>query len=481
MWNDGGSGVKSIQATVDDFQIFFNYLDTNKPKLTKRTGRLPAKDLFAINALLNHKKAFDQPGAFQDAYPSIHLMFEVAQLGKLYAMQQAGKSALILGRTANMEAYEKLNIYEKYVYLFELYWIKYDFETAIPEFGHYAQDAINQTVIMFSSMKAGEPLIRKNTFSRDHYRLLFSILSRVTHELSFFGLCDFVEKKVTIGQKKPEIRDEVILSIAPTSWGVTLCEALKPFSIQKWRQESFALDEEQYSDWLKFQQGSFRVNNTKETFFEALERVFNDERLIEQEALPPMVTFLSSLFPPKALVNTVIPVDQINPSTGLYELKVALDSDVWRTIRISGDETLETLHNAIQFAFEFDNDHLYAFYLKLPGKKGRAAEFVIEAPYCQGEHPADEIALLELNLLIGQRFTYLFDFGDEWRFDIKVLRADVNVDGPENPEIIEEKGLAPSQYGDYWEDYDEDEYEDEDEDESEDEEDRDEKENEGEN
>lgn len=450
MWNDGGALSATVQDTVSDFQAFFHYLDTERPRLTKRTGRLSKKDLFAINALLKHKKDLDQPSATQDAYPGIHLLFELAQLSKLYTIKPMGKSSLILGRTSNMDAYEELNVYEKYVYLFETFWTKYEFEAEVPYTGHFVLDLINQAVVLFASMKAGEPLERKKTFSEDYYKLLFSDLSGLTHYFSFFGLCDFVEIEATAGQKRTDRSVDVISSIAPTGWGVALCDVLKSYSIRKWRKENFISYEMPFSDWLMRQHGLVHHYDKKETFFEALKKRHKESTLTELKVLPPMVTFLASLFPPGTLVNTVNPVDPANASTGLYELKVALSPEVWRTIRISGEETMETLHDVIQFAFEFDNDHLYAFYLKLPGKTGRAAEFIIDAPYCQDEHPSDEFTLAELNLFVGQRITYIFDFGDEWRFDIKVLRADVNADGPENPEIIEEKGRAPSQYGDYW-------------------------------
>ncbi|MZQ99665.1 MAG: hypothetical protein GT601_18520, partial [Acidaminobacter sp.] len=455
----------TVQDTVSDFQAFIHYLDTERPKLTKRTGRLSKKDLFAINVLLKHKKDLIEPSATQDAYPSIRLMFELAQLSKLYTIQPMGKSSLILGRSINMDAYEKLNVFEKYVYLFETFWTKYDFEAELPYAGHFVPDLINQTVVLFASMKAGEPLERKKMFSEDYYKLLFSDLSALTHYFGFFGLCDYVEIEATAGQRKTDRRADVFLSITPTNWGVALCDALKSYSIRKWRQETFVSYESPFSDWLMRQYGLAHHYDKKETFVETLKKKHKESTLSDQKVLPPMVTFLARLFPPGALINTVIPVDPMSTSTGLFELQVALSPDVWRTIRISGEETMETLHGAIQFAFEFDSDHLYAFYLKLPGKKGRASEFIIDAPYCQDEHPADEFTLAELNLFVGQRITYNFDFGDEWRFDIKVLKADVNAEGPENPEIIEEKGKAPSQYGDFWDEDEDEDYEDGDDDE----------------
>ena len=57
-----------------------------------------------------------------------------------------------------------------------------------------------------------------------------------------------------------------------------------------------------------------------------------------------------------------------------------------------------------------------------------------------------------LGLERGQRFLYLFDFGDEWKFNVRVeeiLDSDVP---PIRPLVIGSKGEAPEQYPDYEDD-----------------------------
>ena len=41
-------------------------------------------------------------------------------------------------------------------------------------------------------------------------------------------------------------------------------------------------------------------------------------------------------------------------------------------------------------------------------------------------------------------FTYLFDFGDQWQFDIKVM--EIREGTVEKPELIKAVGDAPEQY-----------------------------------
>jgi hypothetical protein len=67
-----------------------------------------------------------------------------------------------------------------------------------------------------------------------------------------------------------------------------------------------------------------------------------------------------------------------------------------------------------------------------------------------------ETTLDALGLKRGKTFLYLFDYGDEWRFKVKVAavneRADPNV---QYPRLVESVGEAPAQYGE-WEDEEED-------------------------
>lgn len=60
--------------------------------------------------------------------------------------------------------------------------------------------------------------------------------------------------------------------------------------------------------------------------------------------------------------------------------------------------------------------------------------------------------LASLNLRKGQNFLYLFDYGDEWRFNVKLHAINENGDpDAEYPRIVESVGAAPQQYPD-WED-----------------------------
>lgn len=97
-------------------------------------------------------------------------------------------------------------------------------------------------------------------------------------------------------------------------------------------------------------------------------------------------------------------------------------------------------------AFDWDNDHLYAFFLS-----GRAWDPVTEigAPSESGEPPpptADEVYLSELGLEPRQSFLYVFDFGDQLCHEIEFLGSAPVSGGGEYPCAVETHGKAPPQY-----------------------------------
>ena len=131
-----------------------------------------------------------------------------------------------------------------------------------------------------------------------------------------------------------------------------------------------------------------------------------------------------------------------------YRLKVSLDWDrrVWRMIEILDNQDLVDLHYAIQRAFGWDDDHLYAFFLS-----GRAWDSLTEIhcpfPGADAEPPlADEVTLAELELQPGQRFLYLFDFGDNLRHQIEVVDSFPAPAEGSFPRIVQSHGEAPPQY-----------------------------------
>lgn len=118
------------------------------------------------------------------------------------------------------------------------------------------------------------------------------------------------------------------------------------------------------------------------------------------------------------------------------------------TLEIEGSDTLEDLHLAIQDAVDFDNDHLYEFYI------ARTLRSRDRIRYDNEEVTLDSI----FPLATGKKLFYLFDYGNSWYFQIGSgrKRPFPAVVGIQYPRIIAESGTKPQQYPDWEEEEDND-------------------------
>src|SRR2546426_9235881 len=89
-------------------------------------------------------------------------------------------------------------------------------------------------------------------------------------------------------------------------------------------------------------------------------------------------------------------------------------SGVSRKLAVRGDETLADLHQLLQFAFDWDDDHLYSFWLsgtfwdRQPG-----TEYTCSTPWPEPGERGARVRLDRLGLQVGQKIAYGFGFGGE--------------------------------------------------------------------
>jgi hypothetical protein len=143
-----------------------------------------------------------------------------------------------------------------------------------------------------------------------------------------------------------------------------------------------------------------------------------------------------------------------------YVFKVNLKASrrVARTIALRGDQTLDDLHEAIFAAFDRFDPHLYSFYFpKAPSRRRTAGprpkeytapQMVDESDAFDDESRFDASAtrLDDLHLKPGQKFEYLFDFGDCWWHEGTVEAVNPSVPRARYPQIRASHGASPPQY-----------------------------------
>jgi len=134
--------------------------------------------------------------------------------------------------------------------------------------------------------------------------------------------------------------------------------------------------------------------------------------------------------------------------------------DIWREIEIAANQALGNLADAIQDAFGFDDPHLWAFFLS--GKAwDQSTEYGVTLPIDDDPPERDAYDVLIRDVpypgASGKKeFLWLFDFGDEWHFGVKLVRTSSELHPTEAyPRLAASHGDAPSQYPPYDEDDDE--------------------------
>ncbi|GBU09711.1 hypothetical protein AwWohl_08490 [Gammaproteobacteria bacterium] len=124
-----------------------------------------------------------------------------------------------------------------------------------------------------------------------------------------------------------------------------------------------------------------------------------------------------------------------------YVFKAQVYARNYRKIQISAKSTLNDLSEAILRAYQFDSDHLNAFFMD--GKAwSHAAPYW--SPHNEEEPSTDKVKLSSFDFKEKDKFLYLFDFGHEWRFAVTFIK-EIDIATPK-PIVLESKGDSPEQY-----------------------------------
>ena len=409
----------SSSLLIDDFAIFIRYLE-RKPNLPLTgAGDLKAADLWTMNDRVNHKApVYVTNRSRQIDYPLLGFLFQIATASRLFLVKSA-KGNVLVADAARLDMYRSLTVEEQYVFLLETAWCYADwsaidgdersglgaywFHRGLPKLLQYPAGTI---VTLSESWGAqNRPLtVQASSLSNVYIRAGY-----------WFGWYDSRE---VIRAKRDRFEldfDQIIL----TDWGQQcLAVLLRDRPFRSWNKHA--------GTQTYFNDDDTEMARTEISKFAGVFRTLLDE--------PDLL----SLYP----INS-------NPPTGVYWIRAELPAlKVSRTIELPTDMTLEDLHEMIQQAFDFDNDHLFKFCMNLrnPYRGEQYYDPRPEGGWSEG-FPADEVSLASLNLYEGQQFLYLFDFGDRWDFTITVARhlPDARTD---SARIVEAVGEAPAQYGD---------------------------------
>lgn len=130
-------------------------------------------------------------------------------------------------------------------------------------------------------------------------------------------------------------------------------------------------------------------------------------------------------------------------NTWVFKVALGWNRRIWRTVELLESQTLHDFHHIIQTAFDWDDDHLYAFFMTNKAWDRRES---YGGP--NSDMPsASRVRLNKLGLRPRQKFLYIFDFGDDLRHEITVVGQGTVDASAKYPRILQIRGEAPPQYG----------------------------------
>jgi hypothetical protein len=139
-------------------------------------------------------------------------------------------------------------------------------------------------------------------------------------------------------------------------------------------------------------------------------------------------------------------------TTHTFRVSLQGEPSIYREIEITSTTSLFRLAAAIVAAFGFDLDHAFGFYTKLTGRDALRSEPRYELFRDMGER-TDSLSVRKTMVdesfeEPGHKMLFLFDYGDDWRFLVELLRIGPAKKGTRYPRLVSHRGAAPHQYPD---------------------------------
>jgi hypothetical protein len=379
---------------LHDFGVFLDYVRGTELAVSAKSQLPPLSALHEMNALLAHPVQLGLKRPQLRSYPHLQGLYLLLRASGLATIGGAGSKPALVVDDAVYQAWSGLNLTERYFTLLEIWLLRGRPEMVGERGGGYA-------------------------LADETYRRLIEFVARVPEEGA----------SVVDGTY-----DRWSLSYTPGLYNLALCELFGLIAVQH-------AEPIEGEGW---QIGRLRHEPFGDALLSllAVELFFDWDKLMDlEESLETPGVLQPILQPFFPEWRNVLGLSEWTFQDGVYVFKVSLGR-VWRRIAIPATLDLDALAYAILGAYDFDSDHLYEFSYR---NRFGAWESV-KHPYIEEGPWTDKTRVGDVPLRVGQTMTYLFDFGDNWRFDVTLERVDPVDASIKSPKVLASRGEAPEQY-----------------------------------
>lgn len=120
----------------------------------------------------------------------------------------------------------------------------------------------------------------------------------------------------------------------------------------------------------------------------------------------------------------------------VFKVKHFYNKRSWKMIELKGTQTLDDLHNEIYNSFDLEREHLYSFFLSNKAWD-RDSEYTGDNHNSHSKK-ASKTKIHSLGLSLKQKFLYLYDFGDEIKFEVELVQVNDLDSNANYPRVIKE-------------------------------------------
>jgi hypothetical protein len=380
-----------------DFQLVLDYLIPNGVKAAGKYNLLPLDAIPLLDAQLSRPLKLDLKRPQLRSHPYLQGLHLLLRASALTRVEGTGDRTRLMVDPAALDSWNGLILTERYFTLLEA-WLLEGSSDMIGERGQDRGDYFYTCLGMaeFWLLAETEPSATRQSqylsfiFRRDpcHFALL-----------DLFGLIEVQYPPQGTTPWSPQ-------GCKPTPFGLALLQLLEQWAYSAEEDEDEEEDEEQ----------TWSFGQWKELFQPYFPQWQNSLTLPRGEWRDGTFVFLVSL------------------------------GDVWRRIAIDACSTLDDLVTAILNSVKFDFDHLYEFRFR----DHQGASIRVGHPACDDADAfTDEFQVGALPLQIGQSMLLWYDFGDDWKFNVKLERIDPEQPNARLPRVLEKHGKSPQQYPDW--------------------------------
>lgn len=381
-------------SILRDFETLLDFIGPEGVEVGGKHQLLPLKRLGEINARLSRPIELDLKRPVQKSYPHINGLYLLLRASGLARVESSGKKQRLVMDPEALRSWQTLNPTERYFTLLETWMLR-----------------ANAEILGERSGLFGSPFGKCMQFWREIPDQGLEIAGDKDRQWSLSYV--------------PELYNLALLEL----FGLVSVKSCKPAKGGGWCIDSI-------------RQTPFGNAFMGLLFEQFLERDF---LFGEEEEFDNDFGRLQPVFQPffsEWRKNLSLPEQEFQD--GLFIFKVSLGK-VWRRIAVPATSDLASFADTILNAFDFDYDHLYQFSYK--SRFGYSIH--VNHPYMSDEPPcADEVKVGDVAIKPGVAIEFLYDFGDNWLFQVLLERIEAADPAVRGPKLLESHGEAPEQYPD---------------------------------